>query len=96
MAEFKTFTGLVYKEFESEIHVVKPFPIPRHWRVYRGMDFGSNNPTVCVWVALDDDDNMWIYDEHYEQAETSRSSFVTVKKPVTRKRNKAKKITTIA
>lgn len=70
MAEFKTFTGLVYKEFARETHVIKPFPIPRHWRLYRGMDFGSNNPTVCVWVALDDDDNMWVIDEHYEQAET--------------------------
>lgn len=70
MAEFKTFTGLVYKEFQREIHVVKPFPIPRHWRSYRGMDFGSNNPTVCLFAAFDDDDNLWIYDEHYEQAET--------------------------
>jgi len=70
MAEFKTFTGLVYKEFQREVHVVKPFKIPRTWRVFRGMDFGSNNPTVCLWVAFDEDDNAWIIDEHYEQAET--------------------------
>ena len=70
MAEFKTFTGLVYKSFNRLTHVVKPFPIHSSWKIYRGMDFGSNNPTVCLWVAIDPDDNMWVIDEHYETAET--------------------------
>ncbi len=70
MAEFRTYTGLVYKNFRRNLHVVKPFPIPENWLVYRGMDFGSNNPTVCLWVAVDRDKNLWIFDEHYETEET--------------------------
>ncbi len=34
------------------------------------MDFGSQNPTVCLWIAVDDDDNWFIIDEHYESGQT--------------------------
>ena len=70
MADFRKMVGLVYKDFDRKKHVVKPFPIPNSWRVYRSMDFGSNNPTVCLWIAVDNDDNVWVIDEHYETGET--------------------------
>lgn len=34
------------------------------------MDFGSQNPTVCLWIAVDSDDNWFVIDEHYESAKT--------------------------
>ena len=34
------------------------------------MDFGTNNPTVCLWVAVDHDDNYYVIDEHYESRQT--------------------------
>lgn len=70
MADFRKHTGLVYKEFDRDIHVIDPFDVPEHWRIYRGLDFGSTNPTVCLWVAVDDDDNMFVVDEHYESGQT--------------------------
>ena len=39
-------------------------------QVYRSLDFGSQNPTVCLWIAVDDDDNWFIIDEHYESGQT--------------------------
>ena len=38
--------------------------------VYRAMDFGSQNPTCCLWIAVDHDDNWYIFDEHYESSQT--------------------------
>ena len=34
------------------------------------MDFGSQNPTVCLWIAVDEDENWYIIDEHYESGQT--------------------------
>ena len=70
MADFRKHTGLVYKEFQREVHVVSPFDIPEGWKIYRGLDFGSTNPTVCLWMAVDEDDNWFIFDEHYQTGQT--------------------------
>lgn len=70
MADFRKFTGLVYKEFQREVHVIEPFDIPDGWSIYRGMDFGSTNPTVCLWIAVDSDENWFIISEHYETGQT--------------------------
>ena len=66
-AQFTTFAGRVYKEFDRNIHVVEPFPIPSEWRKVRGIDFGYTNPFVCLFIAIDPDENIYIYDEHYER-----------------------------
>lgn len=69
-ASFKKHTGLVYKEFEREIHVIEPFDIPPTWQCYRGIDFGSTNPTACLFIWVDGDDNWYICNEHYETGQT--------------------------
>lgn len=57
--------GMVYDEFDENIHVIDPFYIREEWIRYRGIDFGYRNPFACIWVAVDDDDRMYIYDCHY-------------------------------
>ena len=71
MADFRRHEGLIYKEFDRDLHIVKPFEVPAHWKVYRGVDFGSNNPTVCLWIVEDDDGNLFIRDEYYERRQTT-------------------------
>ena len=70
MADFRRHEGLIYKEFDRDIHIVPKFDVPTNWRIFRGMDFGSNNPTVCLWVAEDEDGNLFIVDEYYQTYET--------------------------
>jgi len=70
LADFRKHTGLIYKEFSREIHMIKPFEVPQGWQIYRGLDFGSTNPTACIWVAVDDDDNWFLVSEHYESGRT--------------------------
>lgn len=57
--------GRIFEDFSLGTHVVKPFDIPAHWRVYRGVDYGLRNPTSCIWVAVDDEGCMWVFDEYY-------------------------------
>jgi hypothetical protein len=46
------------------IHVVEPFRIPSHWRVFRSMDWGFKTKGVVLWVAMDDDENLWVIKEY--------------------------------
>ena len=70
MADFRKYTGLVYKEFQREVHVIEPFDVPGGWQFFRGIDFGSTNPTACLWIAVDGDENWFVVDEHYQTGET--------------------------
>jgi PBSX family phage terminase large subunit len=72
LADFRKHSGLVYKEFDRKVHVIDPIDIPVNWQVYRTMDFGAVNPTVCLWVALDNSDNIYVFDEYYKTGETSK------------------------
>lgn len=58
--------GLVYKEFDLSTNV-KSFEINPGWRVYRALDWGYENPFVCLWIGVDSDDNIFIFDEIYEK-----------------------------
>jgi len=62
---FASFYGAVFKSFNRRIHIIPPFDIPSEWRRYRGIDFGFTNPFVCLWLALDKDENWYIYQEYY-------------------------------
>jgi len=57
--------GLIYEEWNPEIHVIEPFKIPAEWQRFRSIDLGYNNPFVCLWGAQDPDGRLFIYDEHY-------------------------------
>lgn len=70
MADFRKYTGLVYKSFERDLHVITPFDIPESYKIYRSCDFGSTNPTVFLWIAVDADDNCFVVGEHYETGRT--------------------------
>jgi hypothetical protein len=64
-ADFRMFKGLIYKEFDPKLHVVDKETNPGS-TFYRTMDFGASNPTACLWIEIDRDDNIYIFDEYYE------------------------------
>ena len=57
--------GQIYDEYNPAIHLIDPFPIPSDWRRIRVIDFGYTNPFVCLWIALDHDDRMFVYRQIY-------------------------------
>lgn len=69
--QFAKYTGLVYKNFDANVHVVKPFRIPNSWRKIRAIDFGYTNPFCCLWLAQDPITRTWyIYNEYYMPGRT--------------------------
>lgn len=43
--------GLVYDNFDPLTHIIDPFPLPPDWRRWRAVDFGYQNPFVCLWAC---------------------------------------------
>lgn len=66
---FGAFLGTVYRTFNRQVHVIDPFEIPKDWDRYRAIDWGFNNPFVCLWVARDKDKHWYVYAEHYKARE---------------------------
>lgn len=59
------FEGQYFPEFSRDVHVVEPFNIPEHWRVYFTMDYGLDM-FAGYWIALDEQDRGYGLCEVYE------------------------------
>lgn len=77
--KFIEFAGLIYKEFDRNVHLIKRFPIPKHWTKLRGLDPGVNNPTACTWWAVSPDNDHYVYDEYYETDKTAEENSINIK-----------------
>lgn len=65
---FDVFAGQIFDEFNPSIHVLQhPFQIPNTWERFRAIDHGQNNPTACLWFAVDFDGNIYVYQEYYQE-----------------------------
>ena len=42
-----------------------PFDVPSNWPLFVAMDYGENNPSAGVLVAVDNDDDVWCVDSYY-------------------------------
>lgn len=67
LGQFARPEGLVYQDFEPAKHIIDEFDIPADWRRIIGVDFGYNNPTAAIWMAISPDNVMYIYREYYER-----------------------------
>ncbi len=66
--------GMFFEEFKNDpahyadrkfTHVIEPFAIPPHWRIYRTFDWGYNKPFSVGWWAVDDDGVLYHFLEWY-------------------------------
>ncbi len=63
---FKNASGLVYTEFDENVHVIEPFTVPYDWQDIISIDPGLNNPLSAHWYAVDYDGNVYVVAEHFE------------------------------
>ena len=56
-----------FPEFSKEIHVCDPFPIPPHWRRWKGVDNGYDDPFFWLWLAVDEIGTVYVYKEFTRQ-----------------------------
>ena len=72
--DWGSFKGQVFREWKDDpahyedrkwTHVIKPFRIPEHWKVYRGYDFGYSKPFSVGWYAVDEHGKIYRIKEYY-------------------------------
>lgn len=67
MGSFDSFEGMVYSEFNRNVHVIPPFQIPENWTKFIGADHGYTNPAAWTYCALGPDNEIYVYNEYYER-----------------------------
>lgn len=63
--DWDSFKGQYFKEWKRDVHTVAPFTIPSGWKKFRAFDWGYTNPFCMLWIAMDEDGNMYVYRELY-------------------------------
>lgn len=63
--DWNIFEGQYFDEFDPEVHICEPFPIPKEWRVYRAIDYGLDR-LACMWIAIDSTKCCYLYKEKCE------------------------------
>lgn len=63
-ASFRSVSGLVYREWDQEVHV-KPIVYNPAWENYLAFDFGYSNPFVALDIMVDPSENVYIWREYY-------------------------------
>jgi hypothetical protein len=69
-AQFTSFEGQIYAEFDVQIHVTDVVYNPLY-RNYWVFDFGFNDPFVCLDVMVDPSDNVYIWREYQVRHKTT-------------------------
>lgn len=55
--------GVIYSEWDRQLNLIDPFPIPLSWSRYWTVDFGFTHPFVLQCWAEDDDGRLYLYRE---------------------------------
>ena len=72
--DWNSYAGQVFGEWRNEpdhyvdrrfTHVIEPFDIPKHWRIYRSFDWGFSKPFSCGWWAIDQEGIGYRIKEYY-------------------------------
>lgn len=72
--DWNSFDGQVFREWVNDpahyedqkfTHVIEPFLIPAHWKIYRGFDFGYAKPFSVGWYAVDENGKIYRIREYY-------------------------------
>jgi len=69
--DWGAFENSAFPEFSIATHVVQPFDVPRNWLRFRTCDWGYSSAACVLWIAVDFDNNFWIYREYYTKRVTA-------------------------
>lgn len=76
--EFTSFEGAVFPAFDPATHIVSTPRLRDDTEVYCGIDWGFNDPFVCVWCARID--GVWVVLDEYYRTQTLLADHVAVLK----------------
>ena len=78
-ADFTSFVGKIYPEFDETVHVKKVEYDPKRQN-YMAIDWGFVNPLAAIEFQVDAWDNVYIWREHYEPYKTLSEHMEIMKK----------------
>lgn len=64
-ADFASFVGKIYSEFDESVHV-KNLSFHPEWKNYIAFDWGFVNPLAAIEFQIDPFDNIHVWREHYK------------------------------
>ena len=72
LADFRRFTGLIYKEFDLSNHVhYFDTPYKQHGDYYLGLDFAVRGYTACIAGVVKSDGHVYLMDEYKRSSDTA-------------------------
>lgn len=77
-AEFTSFQGKIYEEYNRDIHVKQIDYVPE-WENYWAIDFGFSAPFVCLDVMVDPEQNVYVWREHSVSYQSTFDHALTLK-----------------
>ncbi len=69
-AEFTSFEGKIYGEFDETVHV-QPCRYNPNWESWVALDFGFSDPFVCLDIQVDPMQNVYVWREYQERYKTT-------------------------
>ena len=63
--DWNVFIGQYFTEWQENLHTIKPFTPPSHWKRFFTMDYGLDM-MAGYWIAIDDNGFAYVYRELYE------------------------------
>lgn len=78
-AKFTAYEGLVYKEFDPQVHV-KHIPYNPQWQNYMALDFGFKDPTICLDVMVSPvDQRVYVWREYVAIQKTATDNALALR-----------------
>lgn len=57
--------GAFFTEWNPDIHIIRPRNLPKEWKTWMAMDWGSSRPYAGLWAKQAPDGTIYIYRELY-------------------------------
>jgi hypothetical protein len=64
-ASFRSTVGLIYPEWDDDLHIIDEYEYNPDWRNYLAVDWGFTNPFVALDIQVDPSDNLYVWRERY-------------------------------
>ena len=61
--DWNILAGQFFNGLRYHVHMFQPFEIPKHWKRFIALDYGYDHPAVALFMAIDEQGDIWIYKE---------------------------------
>ena len=70
--DWDMFEGQYFGTWRRQLHVCRPFEIPKFWKRFCAMDWGYDKPACILWFAVSPEGRVFVYRELYERERSNQ------------------------